>query len=114
MLAGHHENEELWVDLHQIWEDDLVLERLSHPDQVQRVLVNGDLLGKERGIVRAQEAASIWIDAEAEVSDSDFHLGLTDDVRYRRCDAGIDLLRVVCGRVTLVPEGDEEDAWYQG
>lgn len=40
-------------NLQQVWENDLVLECLRDPDQVQRVLVYADLLSQRRCVVGA-------------------------------------------------------------
>merc|ERR1719282_780169 len=96
-------------DDEQIREDDLVLERLGDPDQVQRILVNADLLREQSGVVGAEEATAVRVDADAEVADADFEHRLSDNVGDGGCDAGVDLCRVVCGGVVIVVEGYEED-----
>ena len=91
-------------DLQEIREDDLVLERLGDPDQVQRVLVDADLLGEQSGVVGAEEATAVRVDADAEVADADFEHRLSDNVGDSGCDAGIDLCRVVCGCIVVIVE----------
>ena len=98
--------------LQEIGEDDGVLERCRYPDQVQRILVDVDALRESSGIVRAQECA-VGVCAEAEVANADFERCLSDNVGNGCCDAGIDLCRIVIGRVVIVVEVDEEDAGDQ-
>lgn len=101
-------------DLHQIREHDLVLERLCDPDQVQRVLIDADLLRQQRRIVRAQKRSTVGVDAQSKVSHSYLEHSLANDVGYRRCDPRIHLGRVVRWRISLVVKVDEEDIWYRG
>jgi len=96
--------------LHEIGEDDGVLEGLRHPDQVQRVLVDVDLLGQGRRVVGAQEAAAVRRDADAEVADPHFELCAADDVGDGGGDARVDLRGRVGRVVGLVVQRDEEDA----
>lgn len=98
------------VDLQEVGEHNVVFECLGDPDQVQRVSVNGDLLGEQRGVVGAEKAAAIRIDADTEVAHAHFQHRLADDVGDRSCDAGVDLRGVVGRRVVLVVERYEEDA----
>jgi hypothetical protein len=98
--------------LQKVGEDDGVLERCGHPDQIQGVLVDVDALRKSGGIVRAQES-SVCVCAESKVSNADFERCLSDNVGNGCRDAWIDLGRVVIGRVIIVVEVDEEDAGDQ-
>ena len=34
------------VNLHQVWEDNRILERARHPYQIQRILIHADLAGQ--------------------------------------------------------------------
>ena len=102
------------VGLHEVWEHDFVFERLGDPDQIQRVLIYAYLLGEQCRVVRAEEVAAVWVDADPEVAHADFEHRSSDDVGDGRCDAGVDLCGVVCRRVGLVIEGYEEDAGYEG
>ena len=101
-------------NLHQVRENDVVLERAGHPDQVQRVLIDRDLRRQRAGVVAAQERAAVRVDADAEVADAHLELGVADDVGDRRRHARVDLRRVEDGRVVLVVEGDEEDVGDEG
>ena len=74
-------------------------------------MVHADLVGQEGGVVRAEEGSAVGVDADAEVSHPDFQLSPADDIRYGGCNARVDLRRAVRGRVGLVVEGYEEDAW---
>lgn len=94
----------------QVGKDDAILERLGDPDQVQRVLVDADLLGEQRGVVGAEEAAAVWVHTDAEVADADLELRGADEVGNGRAHARVDLRRVVGRRVGLVVEADDEDA----
>jgi len=100
-------------DLHKVWKYDIVLESVGDPDQVQRVLVDADLLCQECCIVGAEERSAVGVDAQAEVSYSHLEHGLSDDVGDGGCDAGIHLCRIICWCVVLVVEIDKEDVGYQ-
>jgi hypothetical protein len=100
-------------NLQKVGEDDAVLESLGHPNQVERVFVDGDLLGKKSGVIGAEEAAAIWVDADAEIAHSYFEDGGADNVGYCCCYARVDLGGVVGGCVFFVVEGDEVDAGYE-
>lgn len=77
-------------------------------------MVDADLVGEEGGIVGAEEAAAVGVDANAKVSDSYFERGFSDDVGDGGGDAWVDLCGGVCGHVALVVEGYEEDAGDEG
>ena len=96
-------------DLQEVRKHDAILERLGHPDEVQRVLVDADLLREQSGVVGAEEAAAVRVDADAEVADADFEHRLSDNVGNSGCDAGVDLCRVICGCIVVIVEGYEED-----
>lgn len=107
---------ELWGvgNLQQIRKHHTRLERLRDIDQIQRILIDGNLLREQRRIVRAQETAAVRVDADAEVADADFEFGFADDIGDGGRDAGVDLRRAVGGRVVLVVEGYEEDSGDEG
>ena len=96
-------------NIHQVWEHDSIFERASNPDQVQRVLVDIDLLCKGGCVVRAQVPASIRSDADSKVSDTDFHACMADNVGDGCYDAWVDLRGVKIGCIVLVVQGDQED-----
>ena len=98
---------------HEVREHDIVLEGVGDPDQVQRVLVDTDLLCQKCCIVRAEKGSAVWVDAEAEVSDADLEHGLSDDIGDGGCDARVHLCRIICGCVVLVVKVDEEDVGYE-
>ena len=100
-------------DSHQIRKHDIILESIRNPYQIQRVLVDTDLLRQQRRIVRAQEASSVRIYADAEIPHADLEHGPSYDVGDRGCYTGVDLCRVVGGRVVVVIEVDEEDVGDQ-
>lgn len=58
--------------LHEVGKDDRVLECARNPNQIQRVLIHTDLPSQARRIIAAQEGSSVRVDADAEVSHSDF------------------------------------------
>lgn len=101
-------------DLQEVRKHDAILERLGHPDEVQRVLVDADLLREQRRVVGAQEAAAVRVDADAEVADADLELRGADEVGDGGADARVDLRGVVGGRVGVVEEGDDEDSGDEG
>ena len=99
-------------DLHEVRKHDAVLERLRHPNQIQRILIYADLLRQESGVVRAKVVpiGSIRGDADAKVADTDFEGGLADNVRDRSSDARVDLGGRVGRDVVVVVKVYEEDA----
>lgn len=101
-------------NVHQIRENDRVLERAGHPDQIQRILIDTDLTGERTGIVGAQKRAAVRVDADAEVADADLELGAADDVGDGCRDARVDLGGIEDWRVGLVVERYEEYAGDQG
>jgi hypothetical protein len=112
LLVGCLENELRRECLQEVGEYDGVLEGRCDPDQVQWILVDVDALRKSGGIVRAEES-TVCVCAKSEVSNADFQSCLSDDVCNRRCNTRVDLCRVVIGRVIIVVEIDEEDAWNE-
>lgn len=109
LLAGCTRDNQVRKCLQEVGEHDGVLEGCSHPDQVQRILVDVDALRKGGGIVRAEES-TIRVCAESKVSNTDFQCCLSDNIGNGCCNTGIDLCRVVIGRVIIVVKVDEEDA----
>jgi hypothetical protein len=109
LLARCIEAAEAEKCVQKVREDDGVLERCCHPDQVQRILVDVDALRKSCGVVRAQES-SVCVCAESKVANTDFERCLSDNVGNSCGDTWIDLGGVVVGRVIIVVEVDEEDA----
>lgn len=77
-------------------------------------MIDAYLLRQQRRIVRAEKASAVRVDADAEVADADFELRGADEVGDGCGDAGVDLRRVVGGRVVFVEEGDDEDAGDEG
>lgn len=103
----------LIYNLQQIGEDNAILEGAGNPDQVQRILIDVDLLGESGGIVGAQEVTAVGIDADAEVADAHLEDSATDDVGDSSSDTRVDLRRVVGGSVRLVVHADQEDTGDQ-
>lgn len=101
------------IDLHQVWENHVILESIGDIDQVQRILVYADLLGEQSSVIAAEETVSVGCDAEAEIAHSYFEHGFSDDVGYRCRHAWVHLCRVVHWCVGLVVEVDEEDVGYE-
>lgn len=102
-------------DDEEVWKDHGVFERVGDPDEVERILVDGDLLGEERGVVGAEEVVADGVThAETKVSDSDFHACGSHDVLNCGGDTRVDLSGIVGGCVSLVVEGYEEDAGDEG
>lgn len=97
-------------DNEQVGEDNGVLERSSHPDEVQWVLVDGYVVDEGCGVVGANEATTVSVDADAEVADAHTKLCVADNVGNGGCDTRVDLFRCVGRRELFVPHGDEEDA----
>ena len=80
-------------DDEKVWEDDRALERLSDPDEVERVLVDRDEVCKSCCVLIAQPSGSSSSYADSEVSHSYVEVGITNDVCNGCCDSGIDLCR---------------------
>lgn len=85
----------------------------SQPNQVERVLIDADLLSQCRGIVRAQPGTSIWIDTDAKVAHARLKLSVAGQGLELRVLGKVDLGRVGVRDVVVVVEGEEEDVWYQ-
>lgn len=79
------------VNSHQVWKDNTILKRRSDPYQIQRILIHGNLCRQTRCVIRAQKCTPVRIYANAKVSYSNLQLRLSNEVRYRCCDAGVDL-----------------------
>lgn len=98
---------------HEVGEHDRVLELAGEPDEVQGVLVDRDLLGEGGGVVGAQPAAAVRVDADAEVA----HAGLQVGVAREAVDGGVggvvDLGRVGPRDVVVIVEGYQEDVGYE-
>lgn len=90
---------------HQVWEDDHVLKLARQPDEVQRVLVDRDLLGQGGGIVGAEPGAAVRVDADAKVAHAGLQAGLAGDGGYLGVGGVVDLGRVGARRVVAVVEG---------
>lgn len=101
-------------NLHQVWEDNHVLELSSQPNQVQGILVDGHLVCQSRSIVTAEPGAAVGVDANAEVADSGLQVGVSGNVGNGSVDVVVDLGRVGGGLVTLVVKGEKEDGRDEG
>ena len=100
-------------DDEQIREDDGVLESGGDPHQVERILVDVQVVDECGGVVGADVAAAVSVDADTEVSDAHAELRISDNVCDGLCDAGVDLFGRIRGCVLFIPERDEEDAGDQ-
>lgn len=99
---------------HQVREHNHVLELSSEPDQVEGVLVEGNLVGQGCGIVAAQPGASVGVDANAKVADTGLEMGVAGYAGYAGVGIVVDLRRVGHSLVFLVVERQEEDVGDQG
>jgi hypothetical protein len=108
-----HEGEEGEDNSHdkEVREDNGVLECRCDPHEVEGILVDVQVVHERSGVVGADVATTVPVDANTEVADADTKLGVADDVRDSLSDTGIDLFRSVGGSVLFVPQRDEEDAW---
>jgi len=93
----------------QVGEHYAVLEGVGHPDQVERIRIERYLFCEQSGVVGAQKAAIIWLNAKSKVSNPYFERCTADDVGDCCCNARVDLRWVVRGCVCFVVEGYEED-----
>ena len=103
-IEGH-----IYVYSHEVGKDDAIFECTGDPDQVQGILIHADLAREAGRVVAAQERSSVRIDADPEVADPDFQLGLADDVGYGGRDPRVDLRGIERRSVRLVVEGYEKD-----
>ena len=91
-------------DDEKVGEDDGVLESCCDPDEVERVLIDRQVVDERGRIVGADVATAIAIDADTEVSNTHAKLGVTDNVGDGLSDARVDLFSGVSGCVLLVPQ----------
>lgn len=94
---------------HEVWEHDRVLELARQPDEVEGVLVDRDLLGERGGVVGAQPAAAVRVDADAEVAHAGLQVGVAREALDGRVGGVVDLRRVGPRDVVVVVEGYQED-----
>lgn len=99
---------------HQVGKDNHVFELARKPDEVERILVHADLVGKRRCVVGAQPRAAIGVDADAKVADTGLQVGGADNVADGGVDVVVDLGRARRGGVVLVVEGQQKDAGHEG
>ena len=95
--------------LHQVWEHDHILELACQPNQVQGILFNGDFVCQSRSIITTKPSSTVWIDANAKVSNSGLQNSVTRYSGYCVMDIEVNLCSRWVRRVLLVVEGDEED-----
>ena len=98
--------------LHEVGKDDAVFECGCNPDQIQWVLIDPDQVSQRGCVLIAEERAVVWLDADAEISDSYFEARGSDNVGYCRCHTWLDLCWVEDWWVSLVVEGYQEDIGY--
>lgn len=63
-------NVERGYSLHQVWKYNHIFELTCEPNQIQRILCQGDLVCKCSSIVTAQPRSPVRVDADSEVSNS--------------------------------------------
>lgn len=101
--------EGLKKNVHQIREHHHILKLARQPDQVQRVLVDRDLLSQGRRVVGTQPGAAVGVDADAKEADARLQVGVAGEAGQVRVGGVVDLCRVGVGCVVIVVEGEEED-----
>lgn len=94
---------------HEVGEHDRVLELARQPDEVQGVLVDRDLLGERGGVVGAQPAAAVRVDADAEVAHAGLQVGVAGQALDGRVGGVVDLGCVGPRGVVVIVEGYQED-----
>lgn len=99
-------------NIHQIRENNHILELRGEPDQIQRVLVDADLLRQSRGIVRAQPGAAVRVYADAKEADAGLQSRVARDALDLGEDGVVDLRCVWHWRVVVVVERQQEDVGY--
>lgn len=67
-------------DLHQVGEHNHILKLARQPNQIQRILINADLVRQTRRIVAAEPGSAIGVDADAEESHARLELRPADDL----------------------------------
>lgn len=77
----------------QVGEYDSILEGSRNPDQVQWILVDGQIVDERSCVVGANVTTAVTVDADAEVANTHAELSVTDDVGDGLCNAGVDLFR---------------------
>lgn len=87
----------------EIGEDDGVLEGCCDPHEVERVLVDVQIVDECGGVVGADVAAAVSVDADTEVSDAHSELRISDNVCDGLRDAGVDLFGRIGGCVLFIP-----------
>ena len=101
-------------DLHQIREHNHILKLRSQPDQVQRILIDRDLVGQRCRIVAAQPRPAIGVNADTKESDAGLEPGAVDNVGERGVDVVVHLRGVGSGLVVFVVERQQEDIGDNG
>ena len=97
-------------DSHQIRKHNHVFELRGQPDQIERILVDRDLVGEGRGIVTAQPGAAVRVHADAEVAHTSLQVGVTGDNGDGRVGIVVDLRGVGNRFIALIVQREEEDA----
>ena len=92
------------IGIHEIREDDHVLELRGEPYQIQRILLHAHFVGEGRGIVGAQPGTAVGVDANAEIAYASLQMRTSHDVRYGVIHIVVDLCCVGHCHVVLIIE----------
>ena len=85
----------------------------SQPDQVERILVYGNLVGQGCGIVTAQPGAAVGVDADTKIAYASLEMGVAGNVGNGSVHIVVDLRCVGNRLVVLVVEREQKDAGDQ-
>lgn len=99
-------------NVHEVRKHHHILELTCQPDQVERILVDADLLSQGRGVIRAQPRTAIWIYANAKVAHTGLEARITRDALNLGVDGIVDLRGIWVRCVVVVIEREEEDVRY--
>lgn len=81
----------------------------GEPNQVERILVDGDFIGQSGGIVAAKPTATVGADADTKVADTSGETSVASDVLDGGVNIVVYLRRVGDGSVAVIVQGQEED-----
>lgn len=100
-------------DNDQVRKHDHVLELRCQPNQVERILVHGNLVGEGSRIVGAEPRSTVRVDANTKVAYTCLKMGRANNVANGLVAIVVDLCSVGRRRVVRVVQREQENVWYQ-